>query len=134
MGQTYILSLDLHLFFVKLILIFILAHLVLVWLKNKNFAYIKRLMFFLPAYYCVLACIVFSGFLNLALLHFSMNASIVAMLVASVVLIILGAKGFKKLRALRINNNIKNFRIFMSIKILLEMLVIIITTIISVKF
>ena len=132
MGQTYILSLDLHLFFVKLILIFMLAHLVLVWLKNKNFAYIKRLMFFLPAYYCVLACIVFSGFLNLALLHFSMNASIVAMLVASVVLIILGAKGFKKLKALRINNNIKNFRIFMSIKILLEMLVIIITTIISV--
>ena len=111
-----------------------LAHLVLVWLKNKNFAYIKRLMFFLPAYYCVLACIVFSGFLNLALLHFSMNASIVAMLVASVVLIILGTKGFKKLKALRINNNIKNFRIFMSIKILLEMLVIIITTIISVKF
>ncbi len=134
MGQTYILSLDLHLFFVKLILIFMLAHLVLVWLKNKNFAYIKRLMFFLPAYYCVLACIVFSGFLNLALLHFSMNASIVAMLLASVVLIILGAKGFKKLKALRINNNIKNFRIFMSIKILLEMLVIIITTIISVKF
>lgn len=134
MGQTYILSLDLHLFFVKLILIFMLAHLVLVWLKNKNFAYIKRLMFFLPAYYCVLACIVFSGFLNLALLHFSMNASIVAMLVASVVLIILGTKGFKKLKALRINNNIKNFRIFMSIKILLEMLVIIITTIISVKF
>lgn len=134
MGQTYILSLDLHLFFVKLILIFMLAYLVLVWLKNKNFAYIKRLMFFLPAYYCVLACIVFSGFLNLALLHFSMNASIVAMLVASVVLIILGAKGFKKLKALRINNNIKNFRIFMSIKILLEMLVIIITTIISVKF
>lgn len=134
MGQTYILSLDLHLFFVKLILIFMLAHLVLVWLKNKNFAYIKRLMFFLPAYYCVLACIVFSGFLNLALLHFSMNASIVAMLVASVVLIILGAKGFKKLKALRMNNNIKNFRIFMSIKILLEMLVIIITTIISVKF
>lgn len=134
MGQTYILSLNLHLFFVKLILIFMLAHLVLVWLKNKNFAYIKRLMFFLPAYYCVLACIVFSGFLNLALLHFSMNASIVAMLVASVVLIILGAKGFKKLKALRINNNIKNFRIFMSIKILLEMLVIIITTIISVKF
>ena len=134
MGQTYILSLDLHLFFVKLILIFMLAQLVLVWLKNKNFAYIKRLMFFLPAYYCVLACIVFSGFLNLALLHFSMNASIVAMLVASVVLIILGAKGFKKLKALRINNNIKNFRIFMSIKILLEMLVIIITTIISVKF
>lgn len=134
MGQTYILSLDLHLFFVKLILIFMLAHLVLVWLKNKNFAYIKRLMFFLPAYYCVLACIVFSGFLNLALLHFSMNASIVAMLVASVVLIMLGAKGFKKLKALRINNNIKNFRIFMSIKILLEMLVIIITTIISVKF
>lgn len=134
MGQTYILSLDLHLFFVKLILIFMLAHLVLVWLKNKNFAYIKRLMFFLPAYYCVLACIVFSGFLNLALLYFSMNASIVAMLVASVVLIILGAKGFKKLKALRINNNIKNFRIFMSIKILLEMLVIIITTIISVKF
>lgn len=134
MGQTYILSLDLHLFFIKLILIFMLAHLVLVWLKNKNFAYIKRLMFFLPAYYCVLACIVFSGFLNLALLHFSMNASIVAMLVASVVLIILGAKGFKKLKALRINNNIKNFRIFMSIKILLEMLVIIITTIISVKF
>ena len=134
MGQTYILSLDLHLFFVKLILIFMLAHLVLVWLKNKNVAYIKRLMFFLPAYYCVLACIVFSGFLNLALFHFSMNASIVAMLVASVVLIILGAKGFKKLKALRINNNIKNFRIFMSIKILLEMLVIIITTIISVKF
>lgn len=134
MGQTYILSLDLHLFFVKLILIFMLAHLVLVWLKNKNFAYIKRLMFFLPAYYCVLACIVFSGFLNLALLHFSMNASIMAMLVASVVLIILGAKGFKKLKALRINNNIKNFRIFMSVKILLEMLVIIITTIISVKF
>lgn len=134
MGQTYILSLDLHLFFVKLILIFMLAHLVLVWLKNKNFAYIKRLMFFLPAYYCVLACIVFSGFLNLALLHFSMNAGIVAMLVASVVLIILGAKGFKKLKALRINNNIKNFRIFMSVKILLEMLVIIITTIISVKF
>lgn len=134
MGQTYILSLDLHLFFVNLILIFMLAHLVLVWLKNKNFAYIKRLMFFLPAYYCVLACIVFSGFLNLALLHFSMNASIVAMLVASVVLIILGAKGFKKLKALRINNNIKNFRIFMSVKILLEMLVIIITTIISVKF
>lgn len=134
MGQTYILSLDLHLFFVKLILIFMLAHLVLVWLKNKNFAYIKRLMFFLPAYYCVLACIVFSGFLNLALLHFSMNASIVAMLVASVVLIILGAKGFKKLKALRNNNNIKNFRIFMSVKILLEMLVIIITTIISVKF
>lgn len=134
MGQTYILSLDLHLFFVKLILIFMLAHLVLVWLKNKNFAYIKRLMFFLPAYYCVLACIVFSGFLNLALLHFSMNASIVAMLVASVVLIILGAKGFKKLKASRINNNIKNFRIFMSVKILLEMLVIIITTIISVKF
>ena len=134
MGQTYILSLDLHLFFVKLILIFMLAHLVLVWLKNENFNYIKRLMFFLPAYYCVLACIVFSGFLNLALLHFSMNASIVAMLVASVVLIILGAKGFKKLKALRINNNIKNFRIFMSIKILLEMLVIIITTIISVKF
>lgn len=134
MGQTYILSLDLHLFFVKLILIFMLSHLVLVWLKNKNFAYIKRLMFFLPAYYCVLACIVFSGFLNLALLHFSMNASIVAMLVASVVLIILGAKGFKKLKALRINNNIKNFRIFMSVKILLEMLVIIITTIISVKF
>lgn len=134
MGQTYILSLDLHLFFVKLILIFMLAHLVLVWLKNKNFAYIKRLMFFLPAYYCVLACIVFSGFLNLALLHFSMNAGIVAMLVASVVLIILGAKGFKKLKALRINNNIKNFRIFMSVKILLEMFVIIITTIISVKF
>lgn len=134
MGQTYILSLDLHLFFVKLILIFMLAHLVLVWLKNKNFAYIKRLMFFLPAYYCVLACIVFSGFLNLALLHFSMNASIVAMLVASVVLIILGAKGFKKLKALRNNNNIKNFRIFMSVKILLEMLVIIINTIISVKF
>jgi len=111
-----------------------LLHLLLVWLPNKNFSYIKRLMFFLPAYYCVLACIIFSGFLNLAFLHFSMDFSIGLMLFASVALIILGAKGFKKLKAFRTNKNLRNLRIFMSIKILFEMLVIALTTIISVKF
>lgn len=134
MGETYLFSLDLHLFFIKIILFFMLLHLLLVWLPNKNFSYIKRLMFFLPAYYCVLACIIFSGFLNLAFLHFSMDFSIGLMLFASVVLIILGAKGFKKLKAFRTNKNLRNFRIFMSVKILLEMLVITLTIIISVKF
>ena len=134
MSQTYTLSLDIHLFFIKLILMFLIAHLALVWLPSAKFSYIKRLMLFLPAYYCMLACIVFSGFLNLAFMHFALSFSIVLMLISSVLLIILGAKGFKKLKAFRINKDIKSFRRFMSVKIALEVLIIALTTLIGIKF
>lgn len=67
-------------------------------------------------------------------MHFVLSYSIVLMLISSVLLIILGAKGFKKLKAFRINKDIKSFRRFMSVKIALEVLIIALTTLIGIKF
>ncbi len=79
-------------------------------------------MFFLPAYYGILAFIIFSGILALALRNFSFNLAIFVMIIASILLIILGAKGFKELKKVRILGDFAAFKKFMYKKIAAEML------------
>ena len=123
MSDTIILNLEIHSFFALVLGVFLVIHAFLVALKDtKNFAYIKRLMLFLPAYYGVLAFIIFSGILALPLANFSFNLAIFVMIIASILLIILGAKGFKELKKVRILGDFAAFKKFMYKKIAAEML------------
>jgi hypothetical protein len=91
---------------------------------TAKFGYIKRLMLFLPTYYVFMAFIFFTGMLNLAILHFSMSLSIWVMIVCWIGLIPLGAIGFKRLKAVRVNKEFGKFKRFMAIKIICEMIII----------
>lgn len=125
MSETYALSASLHLGFIKIILGLLFIHLGLVFIGDTSkFAYIKRLMLFLPTYYVFMAFIFFTGMLNLAILHFSMSVSIWIMIVCWILLIPLGAAGFKRLKAVRLNKEFGKFKRFMAIKIIAEMVII----------
>lgn len=125
MIETYEMSIGLHLLFVKVLLGLLVLHLGLVFIGDTaKFSYIKRLMYFLPTYYIFMAFIFFTGMLNLAILHFSMSLSIWVMIVCWISLIPLGAIGFKRLKAVRINREFVKFKKFMLIKIICEFIIV----------
>ena len=125
MIETYEMSIGLHLLFVKVLLGLLVLHLGLVFIGDTaKFSYIKRLMYFLPTYYIFMAFIFFTGMLNLAILHFSMSLSIWVMIVCWISLIPLGAIGFKRLKAVRINRGFAKFKKFMLIKIICEFIIV----------
>lgn len=125
MIETYTLSASLHLGFIKILLVLLVVHLGLVFIGDTaKFGYIKRLMLFLPTYYVFMAFIFFTGMLNLAILHFSMSLSIWVMIVCWIGLIPLGAIGFKRLKAVRVNKEFGKFKKFMAIKIICEMIIV----------
>lgn len=125
MIETYMMSVSLHLGFVKILLVLLLLHLGLVFIGDTaKFSYIKRLMYFLPTYYIFMAFIFFTGMLNLAILHFEMSFSIWIMIVCWVALIPFGAIGFKRLKAVRLNKKFGKFKKFMAIKIFCEIAIV----------
>ncbi|WP_096018673.1 hypothetical protein [Campylobacter lanienae] len=125
MIETYEMSIGLHLLFVKVLLGLLVLHLGLIFIGDTaKFSYIKRLMYFLPTYYIFMAFIFFTGMLNLAILHFSMSLSIWVMIVCWISLIPLGAIGFKRLKAVRINREFAKFKKFMLIKIICELAIV----------
>lgn len=125
MIETYEMSIGLHLLFIKVLLGLLVLHLGLVFIGDTaKFGYIKRLMLFLPMYYVFMAFIFFTGMLNLAILHFSMSLSIWVMIVCWIGLIPLGAIGFKRLKAVRVNKEFGKFKKFMAIKIFCEIAIV----------
>lgn len=121
MNETPAFNLEFHAFSSILLGIFLLAHLALVRFGDtNNFSYLKRLMLFLPAYYGILAFIIFSGILALAFLHFTFSLKVLIMILCAAILIALGAKGNKELKKARILRNFGAFKSFMYKKILCE--------------
>lgn len=126
MSETISFNLEFHALCVLALGGMMIAHFVLVHAGDTSkFAYLKRLMLFLPAYYGMLAFIIFSGILALAFNHFAFTHAVVAMIVACVLLIISGAKGFKALKKVRVFKDFRAFKLFMSKKIALELALII---------
>lgn len=118
MNETISLNLGVHHFFSLVLGVFILAHALLVAFGDTSkFAYQKRLRLFLPSYYGVLAAVIFSGILALALKNFTFSLGVFVMIFACVCLIISGAKGFKALKKVRIFRDFSEFKSFMYKKI-----------------
>lgn len=135
MSEVYTMSLWLHLMFIKILLILLIVHLCLVFIGDTSkFSYIKRLMYFLPTYYVFMAFVFFTGILNLSILYFHLNFRIIIMIIFWIALIPLGAIGFKKLKQVRLTKDFKKFKFFMLIKIICEMILVIVATIIGIKF
>lgn len=135
MNETYLMSLGLHVWFAKALFVLLGVHLVLVFVGDTSkFAYIKRLMYFLPTYYLFMAFVFFTGILNLAILHFGLSLSVVLMMVCWVLLIPLGAIGFKRLKQVRISKEFGAFKRFMLVKICIELVLVGAATIFGVMF
>lgn len=123
MAQTIALNIAIHGFFALILGGFLIVHAFLVAMNDtQNFSYIKRLMLFLPAYYGILAFVIFSGILALGLNHFSFNLGVFVMIISAILLIILGAKGYKELKKVRVLGDFTSFKNFMYKKIGAEML------------
>lgn len=133
MNEVYELSLSLHLFFIKTLVVLLILHLLLVFLK-QNQKYIVRLRLFLPLYYTNLAFVFFTGALELGILRFSLDFGIILMIISFFMLIFLGIAGFKRLKRLQINKDFNAFKYFMSIKIITECFIIILSTYVGIKF
>lgn len=126
MSETISLNLGVHSFFSVLLGAFLVGHILLVALPDTSkFAYQKRLMFFLPAYYGVLASVIFTGILAFAFGHFAFSFAVVFMIIVAVLLIISGAKGNKRLKRLRIFRDFAPFKLFMYKKIAFELVLVV---------
>lgn len=135
MSETISFNLEFHSLCVIGLAVMMMAHLLLVYTGDTSkFAYLKRLMLFLPAYYGMLAFIIFSGILAFAFNHFALNLSVVAMIIASILLIISGAKGFKALKKVRIFKDFRAFKLFMSKKIIFEFVLLVVVWLLSKGF
>lgn len=126
MSETISFNLEFHSLCVLGLGAMMIVHLLLVHSGDTSkFAYLKRLMLFLPAYYGMLAFIIFSGILALAFNHFALSLSVGAMIVACVLLIISGAKGFKALKKVRVLKDFSAFKAFMRKKIIFELVILV---------
>ena len=135
MNETISFNLEFHSLCVLGLAVMMIAHLFLVYAGDTSkFAYLKRLMLFLPAYYGMLAFIIFSGILALAFNHFALSLSVVAMIIASILLIISGAKGFKALKKVRIFKDFGAFKLFMSKKIIFELVLLVVVWLLAKGF
>lgn len=135
MSELFALSFDLHIFFAKFLGFLMLLHLGFVWAFDyEKFSYFKRLMLFLPFYYLIISFVFFTGVLLWALRNFAFDFTIFAMIFAFLSFIGLGAAGFKRLKIARITKQITKFRLFMSAKIAIEIVILGLTIFIGVKF
>lgn len=135
MNEVYDMSMTLHILFSKVLLFLLVLHLILVFIGDTSkFGYIKRLMFFLPTYYSVIAFIFFTGMLNLAIVHFSLSWQILVMIVCWILLIGFGAIGFKRLKNVRITKEFDKFKRFMAVKIFAEMILIVLSIVVGVMY
>ena len=98
MQELYTTALALHKFFVVFFGILLPVYLFLTRYGNGENAYIKRIRLFLPFFYTILACLIFTGALLLPVLEFKFNYKIALMIVASVIIIALSAIGYKRLK------------------------------------
>ena len=98
MQELYSMALILHKFFALFFGVLLLVYLFLTRNGNGQNAYIKRIRLFLPFFYTILACLIFTGALLLPVLEFKFNYKIALMIVASVIIIALSAIGYKRLK------------------------------------
>ena len=98
MQELYTTALALHKFFVVFFGILLLIYLFLSRHGNGENAYIKRIRLFLPFFYTILACLIFTGSVILPILEFKFNYKIIFMIVAVIAIIALSAIGYKRLK------------------------------------
>ncbi|MBP5778984.1 MAG: hypothetical protein J6W17_03415 [Campylobacter sp.] len=98
MQELYTTALALHKFFVVFFGVLLLIYLFLAHYGNGENAYIKRIRLFLPFFYTILACLIFTGTLLLPILEFKFNYKIIFMIVAVIAIIALSAIGYKRLK------------------------------------
>lgn len=135
MNEVYEMSLNLHLLFIKVLFGLLILHILLVFVGDTaKFAYIKRLMYFLPTYYLFMAFVFFTGILNLAITHFSVGISVWIMIFCWIALIPLGAIGFKRLKRVKVTKEFDKFKKFMLVKTVCEIALVVFATLIGVLF
>ena len=98
MQELYSTALALHKFFVVFFGILLPVYLFLTRYGNGENAYIKRIRLFLPFFYTILACLIFTGALLLPVLEFKFNYKIIFMIIATIAIIALSAIGYKRLK------------------------------------
>lgn len=96
MEELINLSTQLHIVFVVLLLGLIGANIYLIKSKKTFFHLSKRLELLAPQYYIVLSAIFFTGLIVMAVRQFAFSFAVWEMIVAWVVLIALGIRGYKK--------------------------------------
>ena len=98
MQELYTTALALHKFFVVFFAVLLPVYLFLTRYGNGENAYIKRIRLFLPFFYTILACIIFTGAVLLPVLEFKLNYKIILMIIAVIAIIATNAIDYKKLK------------------------------------
>ncbi len=131
MDELVSLSIQIHIFFLFLTLLFAIVSFFVVKSSKEYINMTKKFEFFTPLYYLNLSIVIFTGFVILAVFKFHTNYSVYFMLLSSIAIII-GAfkvyKLFKKTRVKDINSQ-ELFRQFAIKKYLFDIVIILITAI-----
>ena len=128
MQELYTTALALHKFFVVFFGILLLIYLFLSRHGNGENAYIKRIRLFLPFFYTILACLIFTGSVILPILEFKFNYKIIFMIVAVIAIIALSAIGYKRLKIAYFSKNFIVYKKQISKMIIVNLILILIVS------
>lgn len=125
MEYLYDTALDYHKFFALLVFVMSVIHLFLTQFGSGE-GYVKRIRLFLPAYYATLAMLCVTGAVILPIFDFKMSFSVVFMMIAFIVMIGLGAMGYKRLKMAWVSKNLeiykKDMRVILAVNLALILL------------
>ncbi len=133
MNELVSMSVQIHIFFVFLTLVFAIINLFVVKSCSEYVAMTKKFELFSPLYYLSLSVVVFTGSVVLAVFKFHANHAVYLMVFTSIVIIIGAFKTHKLFKKTRIKdtNSQEVFRKFAIKKYLLDIAVILITIVLA---
>jgi hypothetical protein len=129
MNELVSMSINLHIFFVFLTLLFAIINLFVVKSCSEYIAMTKKHELFTPLYYLSLSVVIFTGSVVLAVFKFDINHAVYLMILTSVIIIIGAFKNHRlfKLTRVRDENSQIIFRKFAAKKYIVDIVLIIIT-------
>lgn len=123
MQELVELSVKLHIWFSYIFIAFSALSLALVNTNKHSNSYIKRIRLLFPIYYLAFSCILFTGFLLLAVVKFELNIYVFLMILAWIFILATSIVNYKKFKLFIQKNKAKEFVSFATSKYLSEILI-----------
>ena len=133
MNELVSMSVEIHLFFVFLTLVLAVINLFVVKSCSDYIKMTKKFELFSPLYYLSLSVVIFTGSVVLAVFKFHANHAVYLMIFTSLIVIIGAFKAYKLFKKTRVRdiNSQEIFRKFAVKKYLLDIALILVTTILT---
>jgi len=113
MNEMISMSVDIHIFFVFLMLVLAVMNIFVVKSYNDYVKMTKKIEFFSPLYYLSLSVVIFTGSVVLAVYKFRTNLAVFFMIFVSLIIIVSAVKNHKLFKKTRMRD-IKSQEVFKS--------------------